>query len=301
VTPGAGDDAPPPPKGDTPPVKIGTIRNFEALSADLKAAIANGALLALGGAGLHGENAVEVGVLSEILIHFDRLFRIMRASVGRLEVKRTGRLPEVAGARRLVVLPAVAGSYAIPLRLEDPEGEFVVEDRHELEGVVSLLGQSEEESFTTRLLDLPERAGDELNSLLEALAAGKVDLTVEVVHDGKATEPTRIEAVTARRLSAWLTEPVTSEVGVEILAGKLFRIDTKRGRVAVDVAQEDDEGPVVAEASFQPEQLDELRAALNYRVELEVSVVEERRRYERTARGRTMSVGTIRRLMPADA
>jgi hypothetical protein len=73
------------------------------LSTDLKAAIANGALLALGGAGLHGENAVEVGVLSEVLVHFDRLFRIMRASAGRLEVKRTGRLPEVAGSRRLVV------------------------------------------------------------------------------------------------------------------------------------------------------------------------------------------------------
>jgi hypothetical protein len=297
----AGTEGDLPPKGDPPPVKIGTIRNFAGLSAELKGAIANGALLALGGAGLHGENAVEVGVLSEILIHFDRLFRIMRASAGRLEVKRTGRLPEVAGARRLVVLPAVAGSYAIPLRLEDPEGELVVEDRHELDDVVSLLGQSEEEPFTVRLLDLPERAGDELNSLLEALAAGKVDLTVEVVHDGQATEPTRIEAVAARKLSTWLTEPVTSEVGVETLAGKLFRIDTKRGRVAVDVAQEDDEGPVVAEASFQPEQLDELRAALNYRVELDVSVVEERRRYERTARGRTMSVGVIRRLMPADA
>jgi hypothetical protein len=185
--------------------------------------------------------------------------------------------------------------------LEDLEGELVVEDLHELEGVVSLLGQSEEEPFTARLLDLPERAGDELNSLLEALAAGKVDLTVEVVRDGQATEPTRIEAETARRLSTWLTEPVTSEVGVEILVGKLFRIDTKRGRIAVDVAQEDTDGPIVAEASFQPEQLDELRAALNNRVELEVSVVEERRRYERTARGRTMSVGAIRRLMPTDA
>lgn len=294
-------DTPPPPKGDPPPVKIGTIRNFAELPPELKDAIANGALLALAGAGIHDENAVEVGVLSEILIHFDRLFRIMRASAGRLEVKRTGRLPEVAGARRLVVLPAVAGSYAIPLRLEDPEGELVVEDRHELEDVVSLLGQSEEESFTNRLLDLPERAGDELNSLLEALAAGKVDLTVEVVNDGQASEPTRVEARAARRLSTWLTEPVTSEVGVEVLAGKLFRIDTKRGRVAVDVAQEDDESPVVAEASFRPEQLDELRAALNYRVELEVSVVEERRRYERTARGRTRGVGTIRRLVPVDA
>jgi hypothetical protein len=255
-------------------VKIGTIRNFAELSHELKAAIANGALLALEGAGVHHENSVEVGVLSEILIHFDRLFRIMRASAGRLEVKRTGRLPEVAGARRLRVLPALAGSYAIPLRLEDPEGEMIVEDRHELEEVVSLLGQGEGESFSARLLDLPERAGDELNALLEALAAGKVDLTVEVIHDGQTTEPTRVEAAAASRLSTWLTEPVTSEVGVETLTGKLFRIDTKRGRVAVDVAREEDESPVVAEASFQPEQLDELRAALNYRVELEVSVVE---------------------------
>jgi hypothetical protein len=290
-----GGDRPP----DPPPPKIGTIRNFADLSPEIQATIPDGALLALDGAGIRA-NSVDVGVLSEVLIHFDRLFRIMRAFTSRLEVKRTGRLPDVAGAKRLVVLPAYAGSFAIPLRLEDPEGELIVEDRQELEQVVSLLGENEGESFAARLFDLPERAGDELCSLLETLAAGKVDLAVEVVHDGEASEPTQVAADLAGRRSVWLTEPVTSEVGVETLKGKLFRIDTKRGLVAVDASEEDDDSPVVVQAAFVPEQLEDLRAALNYQVELEVSVVEERRRYERAARGRTMSVASIHRLAPAD-
>lgn len=225
----------------------------------------------------------------------------MRAFAARLEVKRTGRLPDVAGAKRLVVLPAYAGkSFAVPLRLDSPEGELVVEDRNELETVVSLLGESEGDSFAEQLFDLPERAGDELNLLLETLAAGCVDLTIEVVRGGQPESPVRVGTEAADARSAWLTEPVVSEVGSETLRGKLFRIDTKRGRIAVDISQDDDEAPDVAEAAFQPDQLDELRDALNHRIEIEVRVVEERRRYERTARGRTRSVVSVRRLIPAE-
>lgn len=294
---GDGKDRPP----DPPPAKIGTIRNFADLPAELQTAIPDGALLALGGAGVR-DSSVDVGVLSEVLVHFDRLYRIVRAFAARLEVKRTGRLPEVAGGRRLLVLPAYAGkSFAVPLRLEGPEGELVIEDRNELGTVVSLLSEPESDEFAERLFDLPERAGDELTLLLETLAAGTVDLTIEVVRGGQVSGPVSVEAKAADTRTVWLTAPVTSEVGTEALRGKLFRIDTKRGRIAVDVSEEADEAPVVVEASFQPDQFDDLRDALNHQVAIEVSVVEERRRYERTARGRTRAVTAIRRLAVADA
>jgi hypothetical protein len=290
--PGDGGDRP----ADPPLPKIGTIRNISDLSQDLQVAILDGALLSLGGAGIH-DNSVDVGVLSEVLVHFDRLYRIMRAFAARLEVKRTGRLPEVAGAKRLAVLPAYTGkSFAVPLRLEGPEGEMVVEDRNELEAVVSLLAEQEGEQFAARLFDLPERAGDELTLLLETLAAGSVDLSIEVVRGGQSKTPVRVATQEADVRSVWLSEPVASEVGTEALRGKLFRIDTKRGRIATDVSREEDEAPDVVEASFRPDQFDDLRDALNQQVEIEVSVVEERRRYERTARGRTRSIMSIRRL-----
>jgi len=67
-----------------------------------------------------------------------------------------GRVVEVKGAKRLAVLPAVAGSFAVPLRLEDPEGEMVVVDHRELEAVVELLAATEDE-VNEELNELPER------------------------------------------------------------------------------------------------------------------------------------------------
>jgi hypothetical protein len=284
---------------DLPEPEIETILNFAGLSPELKAAMRNGALLTLSGRGIK-EHAVSVGVLSEVLVHFDRLFRIMQAIKSGFDVRRTGRLVEVAHTRHLTALPALASSYVLPLRLEDPEGELVAEDHQELEAVMELLSGDDIAQLSEKLSSLPERVGDELYWLLRALVAGDVNLAVEAVREGVATAPTRVDAEIADRRATWLTEPITSEVGVETLRGKLFRIDTKRLKIAVDVSQEEDESTVIEEASFSPDQLESLREALNGLIELQVSVIEEKRRYERTARSRTMAVTSVRRLTVED-
>lgn len=284
---------------DLPEPEIETILNFADLSPKLKAAMRDGALLTLSGRGVT-DSAVGISVLSEILDHFDRLFRIMQAIKSGFDVRRTGRLVEVAHARHLTALPALASSYALPLRLENPEGELIADDHQELEAVIELLAGTDSTPLSEQLSNLPERVGDELYWLLRALAVGDINLNVEAVRDGEAARSTHVDASVADKRATWLTELVTSEVGVETLTGKLFRIDTKRLKIAVDVSQEKDESTVIEEASFSPDQLETLREALNSLVEVQVSVIEEKRRYERSARNRTMAVTSVRRLTTED-
>ena len=66
---GNGDDLPEP--------VIEPIRNFADLPEPVKNEITDGALLTLRGGGPHA-NAINVNVLSGVLVHFDRLFRILR-------------------------------------------------------------------------------------------------------------------------------------------------------------------------------------------------------------------------------
>lgn len=282
--PGNGDDLPPP--------EIEPIRNFADLPEAIRNAITDGAFLALQG---HGplENVVNVNVLSGVLVHFDRLFRILQAVKSGLEVKRTGRLADVVGARHLSAFPAFTGSYALPLRLEAPDGELVGDDREALEAVMELLAK-EEGTLDEHLSNLPERVGDELYALLHELAVGSADLKVEAVRNGEGSGDVQISSGAAKSRATWLKSMVESDLASETIQGKLFRIDTKRVRIAID-SQEDDES-VIVEANFQPAQLETLRQALNHEVEIDVQVIEEKRPYEQTARNRVVSVVEIRQL-----
>jgi len=277
---------------DLPEPEIETIRN-------LLPCEPRGAVVALDGEGVQ-QNAVDVRVMSQVLDHFDRLIRIVRSHLSGFEVKRVGRIVEVRGARRLMALPAAAGSFVVPLRLVDPEGEMVVTDHDELEAVVGLL--SEDDEAMLRILgESPERVGDELLSLLRALTAAHVDLRAYALREGELTARAEVRSAVASRRSTWLADSTWSEPGVDALRGTLFRIDTRRGRVAIDISREDDPSPVVEEASFSLDLLEQLRRALHRDVELEVNVIEQRRRYERTARGRLMTVTRVAPLTSEDA
>jgi hypothetical protein len=275
---------------DLPDPEIEIIRNL---------APSRGAVVALDGEGVRS-NAVDVRVMSRVLEHFDRLVRIVRADRSGFEVKRRGRIVEVKGARRLAALPALAGSYVVPMRLDDPEGELVIADHDELEAVLGLLTE-DDEALQRLLNDFPERVGDELLGLVRALAAGAVDLRAFAVRDGHTTARAEVGTEAAAHRSTWLADPTWSEPGVDYLRGTLFRIDTRRGRIAIDVSEADDPSPVIEEASFSLDLLEQLRKALHREVELEVSVIEERRRYERTARGRAMTVARVIPLGDRDA
>lgn len=276
---------------DLPDPEIETIRNLAPLAP-------RGAVVALDGEGVRN-NAVDVRVMSRVLEHFDRLVRIVVAYRSGFEVKRRGRIVEVKGARRLSALPALGGSYVMPLRLDDPEGQLIIADQHELEVVLGLL-TDDDEAMQQLLSDFPERVGDELLGLVRALVAGNVDLRAYALRHGETTARAEVGTEAAVRRSAWLADPTWSEPGVDYLRGTLFRIDTRRGRIAIDVSAEDDPSPIIEEASFSLDLLEQLRKALHREVELEVSVIEERRRYERTARGRAMTVTRVVPLSEGD-
>lgn len=287
--PGNGDEIPDP--------IVEKVRNFADLPEQVRKEVADGAFLKIRDQE-PVENAVSVSVLSGVLVHFDRLFRILQAVKGGIEVKRAGRVPEVVGAKHLAAFPAYAGSYALPLRLEAPQGELVGDDRGALESVMQLLADGDEASLQDLLSNLPERVGDELYALLRELVQGEAALTVEAVRDGQGTGEVEISPGAAMNRATWLKSLVESELASETIQGKLFRIDTKRGRIAVD-SHEDDES-VIWEATFPSGQLETLRRALNHEVEIDVEVVEEKRPYERTARNRIMSVVSVRQLAADD-
>lgn len=268
--------------GPLPEPEIIKIRNY--------AAVEYGAILALSGWGIR-ENAVDVSVLTRILQHFDRLVRIVRADLGGLEIKRKGRIVDVKGARRLSVVPAYAGSFVVALRLDAPEGQLLVSDHGELEVAMDLIKGGPEEA--QRLDDFPERVGDELLGLFQALETSEVDLKAYGYREGQLSAVASVPADVARARAEMLVETAWSEAGVDIIEGTLFRIDTKRTKIAVDVARDEDEAPAIAEANFSLAHLEQLRAALHGKVRIEVEVHEQRRPYERTARSRVLLVQRV--------
>src|SRR4051794_9113295 len=106
---------PPPPPSDLPPVRW------------RHPGVPRGATVALDGADVHN-NTVDVRLLSQVLDHFERLVRVLRAHNAGLEVKRRGRLVDVRGAGRLVAAPALEGSFVMPLLLASSDGELLADD-----------------------------------------------------------------------------------------------------------------------------------------------------------------------------
>lgn len=286
VPPPEPTEPPPPPPADLP-----TVEWFAARTP-------RGAALAFDGPAQNP--AIDVRVLAPVLVAFDRLVRIIRVHRSGLDVKRTGRLTEVKGAPRLKATPAFAGSYILPMRLEPPEDELVVIDHGELEDAVGLLAL-DTDLLLERLLEFPERVGDELDDLLKTTAGAGVDLRAVAFKDGRISADAEVRANAAQSRIAALEELARSEPGEEQLEGRLFRIDTKRMKIAVDVpGEDDDDAPVVVEAHFNIDRLEELRRALGHWVELELTVWALRRRYERSARSRIREVTSVRRLPDLD-
>lgn len=274
---------------DIPEPEIEIIRNL--VGGGWERVVSGGAFIRLDGPGVH-ENAVEVPVIGRVLNHFDRLFRIVVAHRGGLEVKRRGRITEVKGTRHLAAVAPLPGSFVIPLRLDNPEGELVVADHRELETVVHLL-ETRTDRIDEALRELPERAGDELVELLGATEGGQVDMRVVALRDGDVSARADVPTGEARAVSRHLSSTKWSETGQQALTGVLFRIDTRNEKIALDVYDEESEASEIVEASFSIDLLETLRPALHGYVEVVVDVREERRPYERTARGRSMSVVSV--------
>lgn len=269
-----------------PPPEIETIRNL--VGNAWHSFSERGALLKLEGAGIR-DNSVGVAILAPILEHFDRLLRITQAHRAGFEVKRRGPITEVKGFGHLAAMAPVPGSYAIPLRLDPPQGEMFAEERDDLEEVVRLMA-ADRDTLNEMLRRLPERTGDELVNLLKVADAGRVDLGVVVLSKRTISAQVDLGAQSAGQLAKRLEEPQSSDAGRQVLRGTLWRIDTKHRKITIDAAAATEDMAIVATVDFVDSQLDGLREALREHVEVEVSVIEQRRSYEQTARKQEMKL-----------
>jgi hypothetical protein len=282
---------------DLPNPEIETIRNLVGEGA-WNAIAQLGAVVKLDGSGVQ-DHSVDVSTLTRVLDHFNRLVRITQAHRSNLEVKRRGPITEVKGAGHLAALASVPGSYTMPLRLDPPAGEMFAADHNELEEVVGLI-VAEGAALDGMLTALPERIGDELVSLLKATDAGKVDLGIIALRDGAISAQVELSAKMAGQRAHVLEQPQSSDAGRQIVRGALWRIDTKHHKVAIDAAARDDDASIVVEVLFGDNQLEQLRQLLREHVEVEVSIVEQRRSYEQTARSREMKLLSVEPWSPTD-
>jgi hypothetical protein len=270
-------------EGELPPPVIETVRN-------------RGALLSLGGAGVRG-HATELRNLAPVLEHFDRLVRVVQVIRSGLSVERIGRLVEVSDAARLVALPAMPGSYEIPLALVSASEQMSLTDATdvaELEEVADLLALQDGHQIAERLRAKPERLGDELLALLYAVSKGSVDIKLSVFSKGSTIKTAYINASDAKARRDAVREVEKSEPGTETVTGELFRIDTRSKQIAVLVPDPDDaEESSIVQARFEIDQLETLRSALRKTVEVGLEIVDERRLYERAPHKRSVTVRTL--------
>lgn len=281
-------------ESDLPDPEFEPIRNFAALPESIKQQIRDGLFLALGKA---EESAIRVATLWGLLEHFDKLYQTVQAYKSGVEVNRFGALASIAGGKELQAFPAFEGSFALPLRLTratEAQLELVEDDFSELDELMALL--SPDTDLKQRLPELPERIGDELRQFYKALASEGTELRVEMIRDGQAVADVQVSSDEAQLKVAWLEEKTLHALGTKTLRGNLFRIDAKKNEIAIDVLDATEGESNVEKATYDEEQLDELRDALKHQVEIEVSVSEDRRPYERSVTSPTLSLNWIRRI-----
>lgn len=277
---------------DLPDPEFEPIRNFAGLPERIRSQIRDGLFLTLGGA---EESAIRVATLWDLLEHFDKLYQTVQAHKSGRDVNRFGALAGMAGGYELEALPALEGSFALPLRLKPPDGQLAFgEEFAELDELVELLAPST--NLEDTLPQLPERIGDELRQFFKALASGGTDLHMEVIRDGQAVSGVGVGADEAQLKVRWLEEKTSYSLGTRTLRGNLFRIDTKKNEIAIDVLGSTEGEANVEKATYEEEQLDELRDALKHEVEVEVSVSEDRRPYERSVTSPNLSLNSLRRI-----
>jgi hypothetical protein len=288
-----GEGATDPPENepdDLPDPETETIRNFAGLPDRVRQLVQDGLFVGLSAS---TDNAVKVGTLWGLLQHLDKLYHAVQVNQCGLEVNRRGALAAVPGGRQLEALPSVAGSFALPLRLTPPDGEMVGHEYQELDALVELLSPTT--NLEDALAELPERIGDELRQLFGVLAGGGTDLRLEVVRNGESVADVEVGSGEAQLTWDWLEEKTSHNLGTRTLRGKLFRIDTKKLEIRIDAIGENGEAQV-ERATFQEDQLSELREALKHQVEMEVAVTEDRRPYERSVTTPSLSVNWVQRI-----
>lgn len=278
------------PNEELPDPKIGKVKNFSDLPDAIRRMIQDGIFLLLDGDSVH-DGAIDLEALWGTLGKLDRLFRVIQAVKAGKDVGRDGRIPEVPGSRPLEAIANFAGSYALPLRLREVSGELVT-GYGEVDTLFEIL--SLDSGSVESLSQFPERVGDDLRKLLAEIGGKGLDFRVEAIRGGTASQRVAISSEEALTRSAALDEKTTYDGGRKFITGKLFRIDTNKNEISIDVLQSSSKYKTEM-ATYDESQLETLRPLINKEVTAEVAISEERRPYEHEAKLQALNLLKIDR------
>jgi hypothetical protein len=279
------------PNEEIPEPKIGKVKNYKDLPAALRRKFQDGLLLLLEGEPVD-DGAIAIDAYWGSLRRFDTLYRVVQAVKAGKDVGRDGRIPDVPGSRGLEVLAGFEGSYATPLRLCDPAPDELVTDYGEIDALLRVLSIDPESSDA--LVDLSERIGDDLRELLAEIGTKGLDMKVEAIQRGHSVGEVSISRAQATDRAVALDEKSMHDLGTTFVTGRLFRIDTKKSEIRIDVLV----GPSKYETervAYEPSQLETLTELLDGPVTAEVAISEERRPYEKRAKSQALKLRTIDR------
>jgi hypothetical protein len=277
------------PNEELPEPKIGKVKGYKDLPASLRERFLDGLLLLLDGEPVeHG--AITIEALWGALHRFDTLYRVVQAVKAGKDVGRDGRIPEVPGSRGLEVLAGLEGSYAMPLRLCEPSPDELVTEYGEVDALLAVL--SVDPKSPESVATLSERVGDDLRELLAEVGTKGLDIKVEAIRGGSSVGEVSITKDQAAERATALDMKSTHDLGETFVTGKLFRIDTKKSEIRIDVLVGSSKY-ATERVAYQATQLDALTSLLDKPVTAEVAISEERRPYEGHAKSQMLKLLTI--------
>lgn len=250
-----------------------------------------GALVVFGGPGAR-DHSVETSVFSDVFSHVTRLIAIARARAAGVTVEKRGPIWAPKGIAPARVGALQPGSLIVPVRLDLPDGQTELAPHAAVGPLVETLAKNAR-ALDTHLMTAPEREGDEIVALAQVLVDAQVDLTMAHVIRGEVRQTASIGFEAASGIVGRLGGLEDSDPVTVRLSGTLFRVDTNKQRLSIDVEGSSDTDSNTVTAGFSLGQLETVRAALRKRVTAELLMVEQRRPYERSARARVYSLESV--------
>lgn len=243
----------------------------------------------MSGAGVDG-HAIRLSTAVSVMGATDSLVRALRAHLFDLPLQAKGKIPEPKGLPVLMALPAVAGSYAVPIAYEPKKGEQVVlAPGDDAVAVAADLLHLPIDELVVRLLSLPERIGKEVRDLYGACVKGDIDLAFCVVSGGHVA--TKVDVSQSKAVDSFNRlndESIVSRSSEEIV-GVLFRLDSEEWtatvRPALDEDVDEDAGrPASVKFSFPEAEIEAYKRAVRHMVRVTLVTDHAKRPYEREAR-----------------
>jgi hypothetical protein len=241
----------------------------------------NGGLLAveLKGEGV-GRGSIDVYTLGQVYTQIDRVQRGLLAEQADLSLSPRGRIPLPENAAPWRAVTPAEGSFVLLFELGEPEQALLTSEGAissptiaSVQRLVELLGLPPDD-LVVLMRQLADRLGADLASLVKILSDKKLRSQWQVRDRSRVLT---IEFQGSRERFDALLKEVISDPAKETVTGVLFRVDTNAQKIKLD--PEDGGEPITA--TFEVDDLEDLRRALRRRVEVELTLREFRYAYSR--------------------